>query len=280
MSLTNDLSLYDGLWEDFPGVPDNFGEIEDGGESVESGSTGSGDPIDEDSPGVLFPDLDGISSGQKKLHRLIPKRELQPKKALTIRVRNPDGKMVRVTKDDLLSLKPMMTGHESDGSAETANDFCMNGGKSMSKNAILARENRQRRKMYVSNLETSVKKLTSENRALKDNLKESEGSVASLQKELAYLKAVLANQSTLSSLLQNITETPGVNFKSSCAPKPAKSDNTVEMKRKAVIAANRRLIEKENEEEESAGKWPKVADHDYAVPNPSGAEVPFAVIEQ
>jgi hypothetical protein len=99
-------------------------------------------------------------------------------------------------------------------------------------------------------------------------MEEMESTVASLQKELAYMKAVLANQSTISSLLRNIHQTPGVTMKTSFSAKGAKTVD--EGKRRAVIAANRRLIEKENEcdsdEEGEVSPKRRKLDHDYAVP--------------
>lgn len=88
----------------------------------------------------------------------------------------------------------------------------VNGDVCMTRNAIAARENRQRKKDYISGLEKNVKELSTENNILKSKLKNVSIDVQSLMMEVKYLKSVLANQSTLSSLLKNISDVPGVQF--------------------------------------------------------------------
>lgn len=90
---------------------------------------------------------------------------------------------------------------------------------SMSKNAITARENRQKKKKYINGLEQSVKQLSGENHHLKCKVKKLQGNVFNLEEEVKYLKGVIANQSTLSMLLKNIKSTPGVEFSSSLSVK-------------------------------------------------------------
>ncbi|ESP02825.1 hypothetical protein LOTGIDRAFT_156773 [Lottia gigantea] len=84
---------------------------------------------------------------------------------------------------------------------------------SMSKNAIAARENRLKKKQYLAHLEKTVKKLSVENKSLKTAELLKDGEISKLKTEVKYLSNVLANQSTLSSLIQNIKKTPGVKFK-------------------------------------------------------------------
>lgn len=85
----------------------------------------------------------------------------------------------------------------------------------MSKNAIAARETRQRKKQYLGTLESTVKRLRSENVNLKNETKRMKSHISELNEEVCYLKSVLANQSVLAGLLQNIQNTPGVRFRSS-----------------------------------------------------------------
>ncbi|XP_064599803.1 uncharacterized protein LOC135466311 [Liolophura sinensis] len=85
----------------------------------------------------------------------------------------------------------------------------------MSKNAIAARETRQRKKQYLGTLENTVKNLRSENVNLKNETKRMKSHISELNEEVCYLRSVLANQSVLAGLLQNIQNTPGVRFRSS-----------------------------------------------------------------
>lgn len=79
----------------------------------------------------------------------------------------------------------------------------------MSRNAINARENRQKKKEYVKNLEESVDMLKSENSELKNECESLKKTVTNLTDEVEYLKGVLANQSTLASILHKISDIPG-----------------------------------------------------------------------
>ena len=88
-------------------------------------------------------------------------------------------------------------------------------GDSNSKNAIAARENRQKKKMYTSNLEDQVSTLQKENESLNSECIESKRIVAKLQREVQYYRSIIENQSTLSSVLQNVLKTPGVKISSS-----------------------------------------------------------------
>ena len=80
----------------------------------------------------------------------------------------------------------------------------------MTKNAIMARENRLKKKNYIQNLETSVETLGSENSALRKELSETKQTVETLRSEVTYLKSVLGNSSTLAKLLENIPMIPGL----------------------------------------------------------------------
>lgn len=83
------------------------------------------------------------------------------------------------------------------------------------KNAIAARENRQKKKNYLQNLENEAAKLREENETLKNKTKEQQNSIEKLADEVDYLKSVIANQSTISLLLKNIATTPGISLSSS-----------------------------------------------------------------
>lgn len=83
---------------------------------------------------------------------------------------------------------------------------------SNSKQAVAARENRIKKKLYFAGLENSVQKLSQDNLDLKKENKQQKKQLGRLQAEVAYLKNVIANQSTLSGLLKNIQNTHGVNL--------------------------------------------------------------------
>ena len=83
------------------------------------------------------------------------------------------------------------------------------------KNAIAARLNRQKKKEYVQGLEAQVSSLQSENSQLKHLSSQMVESVSKLQLEVKYLKNVLANQSTLSKLLQHIPQIDEVKLSTS-----------------------------------------------------------------
>lgn len=86
------------------------------------------------------------------------------------------------------------------------------------KNAIAARLNRQKKKEYVNGLESEVAHLKTENSTLKHKCFRMEETVATLSTEVQYLKSVLANQSKLSHILQNIPEVNGVRLTGSFRP--------------------------------------------------------------
>lgn len=77
-------------------------------------------------------------------------------------------------------------------------------GDGNSKNAIAARESRQKKKQYIAGLESSIKQLTEKNEELSKRDKEQQQTIKKLQDEILYLKHVLTNESLLSRLLQNI----------------------------------------------------------------------------
>ena len=84
--------------------------------------------------------------------------------------------------------------------------------KCMNKNAVMARENRQKKKQYIQTLERNCEKLQTENFALKTSMESKDKQIKSMAQEIEYLRNVLANQTGLSALLKNIQNTSGLNF--------------------------------------------------------------------
>ena len=83
------------------------------------------------------------------------------------------------------------------------------------RNAIAARENRQKKKKYVEGLESDVAKLKEENKTLKTRNESMSKMVIKLSDEVKYLRSVLANESTISLLLKSVAATPGIALTSS-----------------------------------------------------------------
>ena len=83
------------------------------------------------------------------------------------------------------------------------------------KNAIAARENRQKKKKYVEGLENDVTKLKEENKTLKTRNESMTTLVRKLSDEVKYLRSVLANESTISLLLKSVAAAPGISLSSS-----------------------------------------------------------------
>jgi hypothetical protein len=87
------------------------------------------------------------------------------------------------------------------------------------KNAEAARQNRLKKKKYMEELEQDRSRLRADNVVLKTRCTELQNRNRKLETEVAYLRSVLANQSTLSTLIKNIPGIPGVNLTSSFSRK-------------------------------------------------------------
>ena len=83
------------------------------------------------------------------------------------------------------------------------------------RNAIAARENRQKKKKYVEGLENDVAELKEENKTLKSRNESMTTMIKKLSDEVKYLRSVLANESTISLLLKSVASTPGISLSSS-----------------------------------------------------------------
>jgi hypothetical protein len=93
------------------------------------------------------------------------------------------------------------------------------------KNAEAARLNRQKKKQYVQSIESEVESLRGKNKKLKTQCVSYESAFKRLTQEVEYLRSVIQNQSTLSTLLQNIPNTGGVRLQSSLPRKRSPIDN-------------------------------------------------------
>jgi len=100
------------------------------------------------------------------------------------------------------------------------------------RNAIAAKKNRERKKAQFNALEREVEELRTENNSYKKRCATLESGILALNKELEYYKAVLANESALSKLLQNIPNVSGINLTSSLG----KRQNGIAFERPSKVA--------------------------------------------
>lgn len=91
-------------------------------------------------------------------------------------------------------------------------------GASLSKNALLARENRRKKKQYIHGLEESLSSAKKENENLMAKLKEKDVVIESLKKEVLYFQSILANVKEISSLIKTVKQESTMPFTTSLSP--------------------------------------------------------------
>lgn len=79
-----------------------------------------------------------------------------------------------------------------------------------SKNAINARENRLKKKMYIQNLEKNVEKYRTKNKQLTLLLENQSNLLADMKKEVQYFKSIVANNKDITRLLKCINQNTGL----------------------------------------------------------------------
>lgn len=99
--------------------------------------------------------------------------------------------------------EPVSPGYLED-EEEDYSDAIKTRGSCMSKNAIAARENRIKKKLYVNKLERSVRHLSTENATLKRRAQEMSREVEELSEEVQYLRSVLCNADEIKTLVRCI----------------------------------------------------------------------------
>ncbi|XP_060526383.1 uncharacterized protein LOC132702007 [Cylas formicarius] len=82
--------------------------------------------------------------------------------------------------------------------------------KCFSKNALMARENRLKKKMYITNLEDQVSSLNLENKKLSALVDNQSQIISDLRREVRYLKSVISNSDGLGNLIRNINTNTGM----------------------------------------------------------------------
>ena len=98
------------------------------------------------------------------------------------------------------------------------------------RNAIAAKKNRERKKAQMAALEKEVESLSEENSKYKKRCSTLENAVLTLNKEVEYYKRVLANDSVLARLLENIPNVQGVRLSSSLGKRPNGSGSSIPSK--------------------------------------------------
>ena len=121
--------------------------------------------------------------------------------------------------------------------------------KSMSKNAIAARENREKKKKYINDLEKSVCELTKENTNLKINMKSLETQAGGLREENIYLKSVLSNVESISELIQHMSTAKNVKFIGTSLALDLKHQQEKPnlMSPNSTVRKSQRIIDKKNQ---------------------------------
>lgn len=79
--------------------------------------------------------------------------------------------------------------------------------KVFNRNALLARENRKKKKEMLETLERSVSDLEADNRKLRKVMKLKDTTIHKLQSERAYLKSIIANRTEILSVLKSVQTT-------------------------------------------------------------------------
>ncbi|XP_046631749.1 uncharacterized protein LOC124311343 [Daphnia pulicaria] len=121
---------------------------------------------------------------------------------------------------------------------------------SLSKNALLARENRLKKKRYINGLEENLSAAKKENEYLVDKLKEKDSTIDELQKEILYFKSILANVQEISGLIKTIKQDSSIPMSTSLRPTyPLKRTAAVEL---SVIEGSKK-IKMERTSESSSG---------------------------
>jgi ATF/CREB family transcription factor len=79
--------------------------------------------------------------------------------------------------------------------------------KVSNRNALMARENRLRKKQYVEELEQEIEAVKMENKKLRQMMKKKNGEITKLEMDRTYLKSILVNKTEIFSLLKTVQNT-------------------------------------------------------------------------
>lgn len=139
-----------------------------------------------------------------------------PVSSKTVRKSSPHDNVTSSQPTGIQSVKVLKV-IKTSGTANTATEVLRALDDRNKKNAVQAKINREKKKQYIKTLEDQVSELTDENGQLKVENDSMKNRNTSLEEEVQYLRAVLANESSLSRLLGNIENVQNVKLKSSFA---------------------------------------------------------------
>ena len=125
--------------------------------------------------------------------------------------------------------------------ADVDDESGMNDALKNRRNAIAAKKNRERKKAQFNALEREVEQLKAENDSYKKRCSALENGILTLNKELEYYKAVLANESVLSKLLQNIPNVSGINLTTSVGVRKRQNGTSPARPAKRIKPSNGQL---------------------------------------
>lgn len=108
--------------------------------------------------------------------------------------------------------------------------------KSFSRNALIARENRLKKKLYMEKLEKEVSALKMDNKKLNTIVDNQSMLIGDLKKQVKYLKSVISNSPDISKLLCNIQNT-GMSVRTSL-------DNNLPLKNDLIPKRNQYVAKK------------------------------------
>ncbi|KAL1516158.1 hypothetical protein ABEB36_000077 [Hypothenemus hampei] len=87
--------------------------------------------------------------------------------------------------------------------------------KCFSKNALMARENRLKKKIYITSLESQVTSLKVENKKMSQTIDSQTNTINQLKREVRYLKSIIANSDGIGKLLKAINSSTGMHVTTS-----------------------------------------------------------------
>lgn len=79
----------------------------------------------------------------------------------------------------------------------------------LNRNALMARENRQRKKEYIERIEARLQNYQTENQELSSTIQKQNVEIKRLNSEVTYLKSVLKNQTMITTLLKAMNDSLG-----------------------------------------------------------------------
>ncbi|CAG9815736.1 unnamed protein product [Phaedon cochleariae] len=131
-------------------------------------------------------------------------------------VTNPKRMKYVFDKDEISSEEDSLDDYEDENYQPTQN---LRGSgrkpKCFSKNALMARENRLKKKLYVMKLEKEVSSLKVENKSITSVIHRQSQLLTDLKKEVKYLRSVIANSKDIGNLIKSINRSTGMSVSSS-----------------------------------------------------------------